>query len=327
MWEIIDKRCVYNDPNPPPQGWNIWGQRTGQAGPGDNVVAIITRVIADYKQVIQRNGRFMENGPRRMEFIEARRNSRWPIPEINTDEERMLWEVARGENFVEDVLETKAVERRVAMPAFKHDYDTVEEARRRLLQTIVMIQGIPYLVEDVRQNMRHGIYLTLDPTTGDKKKVPLNKIHDLRSPPPGYLSFKDDELFGTFWFARKPARVTMQGLPMRERGGTGYVKAVGNERGFQPWPRAGILIKGLLNKDNMKFQPAMGEFMVSGLIKNIRLNGNVACYAEGNAAFVEYKGRKLGKLQGNRVSLEDETDRNVPWIEKDLNSANIEVER
>lgn len=331
MWDIVDKRCVWNSPEPAPRGWTIWGQLIPGV-PEDRAAAqTMARVIMDYKQVVRRNGRYAENALRRTEYIEARRNSRWPIPELDTTHERMEWEVERGEDFQEDTMEDGPVtDRRVRMPAFKHDYDNIDEARRRLHGSIITVKGIPYLVEDVRQNMRYGIYLTLDPATdgNERKRISLSKIEDLRSPAPGYLSFKTDDIFGTYWFARKPARVTIQGLPMRERGGAGFLKPVGSEgENLQPLPRAGLMLKALRNKENLRFQTEMGDFMVRGLIKNIRLNPNVACYSKGKEAFVEYKGRTLGTIRRNGVILEDEIDRNVPWIEKDLNSANIQIER
>jgi hypothetical protein len=215
MWTVIDKRVVWNSAEPPPVGWNIWGQVV-DARARNEVREIIRQEGIRYLEIVARNGRFMENVPARVEFLNARHTRRWPVPAIDDTEALLMFETARGDNFEEaEIEEAPVMERRVPMPAFKHPYDGIEEARRRLGNSIIILKGIPYYVSDVRQSVNTEYIVHSIRLMGLRRlKVPFTKIDDLRSPPPGYLSFQDDEVYGTYWFARLPARITVQGLPI-----------------------------------------------------------------------------------------------------------------
>lgn len=139
-------------------------------------------------------------------------------------------------------------DRRIFLPDFKHNYEGIDEIQRRLNNSLIQINGEPFVVRDVRGHTKDDFILYVSRDGRDGETIPFTKVTDLRSCQPGYVTFAEEELTGSFWFARIPARLTIQGITARNS----YLKHIGSERKAQI-PSLYKLLKVIKNRGIIKW--------------------------------------------------------------------------
>lgn len=234
-------------------------------------------------------------------------------------------------NEVRKAKKTELPEGKLAskMPPFKLNYSNWEEVSHRLRNSMIVVKGLPYVVEHV-EPARTGealLYLTDGET---RHVVPITEITSVRSLPPMYVNCVGDSGTTAYWFCRVPSTPQggreqqhhgdyMQGMTTRNT----MVKAPGKQMSYHGTPSLWPIIRGLKNKEDVHWDSKIEELMVKRIIPNIRLSDTVAVYLN-KSVQAEYKGRTLGMIKDDRVQLSEE-DRDTPWIYSDLQSVGLRV--
>lgn len=214
-------------------------------------------------------------------------------------------EVVRGMKKLRDVL-----------TPFKPPYDSIDEVRRWLLNTIIQVHGVPFYVAQVTPKGGDPLLVLSDENHKISKVRFSDPGVDLRSPPPGYVN--GDQ---TYYFFRKPERIYHQGLT---KGAANFKKVGGQQIGRQEML---TIVDWLRKRENAKWEPSLQKLLQKGIIRSARLSDNFAVYMDKGRPMMEFTGRELGDITDNdRVHLGD-SDFRVPWISEELLELGFEPAR
>jgi hypothetical protein len=211
-------------------------------------------------------------------------------------------------------LEEKLIDRPRLQP-FKIKYDTLEEVRMRFNKTVLLIKGHPFSVSDQR-SVKGRLYLLLENPDGEKKYIAVEDVPDFRPAPSVYVQCQTDAGF----LVRSPARVNQQGMTHQSV----HIKRVG---GRDRIPVRTEQIRDCLMSYGkvLKWDDKYAQLIDAKIISSMRLSDRVAVYQKGKDVVAEYKGRRLGKMDGHGVRLYDEDDSIQPWLKRDLSKVELEV--
>lgn len=204
---------------------------------------------------------------------------------------------------------------RSKLPPFKLLYSNIEEAQLRLNESIVMVRGRPFYVTDTVREKRDFMLYVKD-TRNKTFKIPYSHPDlDMRSPPPGYIHSGPVVSF----LVRKPERIYKQGLTSQ----TAQHKPVGTDR-WKHFNSISDILRGIEGRTNRKWDGSIAKHVQEGLIHSLYLSEHIGVGRKAalEKTFVEYKGRTLGELQEDTVSL-DPDDFDVSWIKNDLREVGI----
>lgn len=204
---------------------------------------------------------------------------------------------------------------RVKLPPFKLNYETIDEARRRLHQTVILIKGNPFYVDDVGQKDGKFKLKLLEATDGVHVQIKLEDVPDLRSAAPVYLTTP----LGIRFLERFPERVYQQGLNQRNTRFRHIATEQTNRFDITMFCRA---VKS--KKDRVWSKP-MADFFDDGTLSEIRLTDRVAVFHRGTDNHACYRGRRLGKIVEDEVLLLDEDDSIQPWVIADAKKAGLKL--
>lgn len=214
-----------------------------------------------------------------------------------------------------DALEAKPLRRRELTP-FKINYETYQEIKLRLMNTVISIKGHAFLVQKIKQPTPGKFLLALQDHAGNIVSVKYDDIQDLRSIPPMYVVTG-----GTGWLRRHPGRVYQQGITRQNTtlwdvAGKGVVGNIDVNK----------LIRNLGTRDNRKWDATMYSLVKQGELPVIRLSDDVAVKREeDNKILACYRGRVLGEIRDNDVLVMDEDDLLQGWIERATTEVGLEL--
>lgn len=200
------------------------------------------------------------------------------------------------------------------LPPFKILYDTVEEARLRLTQTILMLKGRPFLV-DLAGGSNDKILLVVSDSAGKKHKILLNDIPDFRACPPRYITYDSH----AYYLCRIPARVSQQGMTSNNT----YAKMVGTAN-LGPVNRHSLL-KSLEDKKVLPWNETVDGLLRDGHVRDLRLSTEVSVYRNKAKLFVEYRGRDVGPLKEDTVTPDFSDDGHCRWITRAMTDVSLKV--
>jgi hypothetical protein len=203
--------------------------------------------------------------------------------------------------------------RKYPLQPFKIEYQTYQEIRLRLYNTVIGVKGNPFWVTQIA-NTPQGWKLAL--WDGDKVyQVMYKDLQDLRSFPPMYINTGH-----TGWLCRHPGRVYQQGL---NRHNTTLRNIEGNS-GLMNFDPSGF-ISGFRRRTNRQWKKEFHELMEGGEMNNIRLSDEIAVTVKKDNVLACYKGRALGHIQGSEITVLDEDDLLQEWIEKSARQVGLEL--
>lgn len=216
----------------------------------------------------------------------------------------------------------------ISMPDFKLNYTSAEEITRRLLGSVIVVNGSPYYVTEIQGEQ--DFILALQNGDGVTKAFPFAKVSSLRSCPPGYVNFNEGNYHGAYWLYRRPSSpadrhgdysqgVTQRNSFLRRTGAKGH-------NNHHNLPNLTHVVRALSNRSVLPWQNIMGDLLAKGVLGPTRLNNQVAVYYDDKNVNVEYKNRFLGVLNDKTVTLSDE-DIETPWIIRELKSVGLQPQQ
>lgn len=226
----------------------------------------------------------------------------WPGVQVWTQDELNL-----------DALPTQSL-RKYKLQPFKINYETYQEIKLRLYNTVISVKGNPFWVKAVGQDGVGKFKLLL--TDVDKQyQVKYDDLNDLRTIPPMYVTSSS-----TGWLARHPGRVYQQGMN-RNNTSIRSPDCEAMVASFDPVS----FINGFKKRQNREWSPVFANLLSTGELANIRLSDDVAIQHKRNKVIACYRGRALGEVVENEVNLFDEDDALQQWIETAARKVNLEL--
>jgi hypothetical protein len=210
----------------------------------------------------------------------------------------------------------ETAKRRLPFPAFKLELNTVDDAGLRLSNTIVYIGPDPVFVTGVALGRDGQMYLLFRAVDGKDYKIAYHdpKV-DLRSPEPQYLVYHHEPVY----LIRNALRQQKQGLDRSNS----MIKPV--NKNPHRWDHAMEVCKGLKEQTNLSWTPQYHDLMVRArAFRSLRLSPNVCFFADDDKVKAEYRGRLLGDVNDNEITLDD-SDKRRPWIAKAVKEIGCEV--
>jgi hypothetical protein len=231
-------------------------------------------------------------------FDEPFHGNPWTYPELNLD-----------------TLPHRPLRRRELAP-FKINYETFQEIKLRLNNTVISIKGHAFLVSKIKQYAPGKFVLALTDSLGKLVSVKYDDLQDLRTIPPMYV------VSGmTGWLRRVPGRVYQQGI---NRQNTFLSDVAG--RGVVANLDCARLVKNLGTRENRVWNETMSGLVKQGELPVIRLSDDIAVKRdEDNSILACYRGRSLGKILDNEVFVMDEDDLLQGWIERATKEVGLEL--
>lgn len=211
-----------------------------------------------------------------------------------------------------DKLETQSL-RKYPLPPFKIEYQTYQEIRLRLYNTVISIKGNPFWVKQISNSPAGWRLAVWDGL--EVYQVLYKDLQDLRSMPPMYINVGHPG-----WLTRHPGRVYQQGM---NRSNTSIRTIEGNSGLLNFDPSA--FIHGFRNRRKQTWSKEIFSLMKHGDLSSIRLSDQVAVTAKKDGVLACYKGRALGRIQDNEVVVLDEDDLLQEWIEKATKDVGLEL--
>lgn len=212
-----------------------------------------------------------------------------------------------------DALETKPL-RKYDLRPFKINYETYQEIKLRLLNTVISIKGHPFLVQKIAQTPQ-GFKLAV--SDGLKTKTVLYKdLTDLRSIPPMYVNGSH----GPGWMCRIPGRVYQQGMNRQNT----VLKAVDGKATLSALD-ATHFVKTFNKRTMRQWSSTLKSLLDVGELPGVRLSDEVAVKSEKGKILACYRGRFLGTVNDNDVIVGDDDDLLQQWIERSVKEVGLEL--
>jgi hypothetical protein len=206
-------------------------------------------------------------------------------------------------------------EKEKKLPRFKPIYENREEAKLRLVGTIITLYDTPCYISDVGTVIdtvtnEQGLGAIVTQPGGRTIQVVFNPHGmDMRSPEPGYVTMDSS----AYYMIRRPARVARQGLSKEN-----VTLKLAGDKNFIGIPRPFTLInlaQALAERDVVRWTPQIYADLLNPMRPNSRrLSNRIAIYnSSKKGPSVEFKGRTLGPLE-NDTALVAELDAEASWI-------------
>lgn len=229
---------------------------------------------------------------------------------------------ARAKRYIDQYPELKPVKRpskrRLEQPTLKPPFSTFHDISLRLQGTFIFIGSDLYKVYDMRDAGDDYVLIVSD-KNGQMHHVFYNKCPeiDLRTPEPQYIQYQRLPVF----LYRTPGRSQKQGICNENSIG----RMAGSGQAIRVTDQPRDLMAGISN-ELLPWSWNYTDLMKRGFLPAMRLSKNIAVYTGKDDILVEYRGRRLGRLQEN-VVLADETDTSRPWIRAAVNEIGCELRR
>lgn len=204
-------------------------------------------------------------------------------------------------------------------------YETNEELRLRLLNTVILVNQKPYEIHGVDYIKKKSFMLYLTDVNRKGKELLVdfkepNSIPDLRPPSPRYVEYN-----GLVWYlVRHPARKVRQGLYPENC----FLRGL-DRKEFDAQQTLVLNTQEIVSA--LSTQPREFNQKTLDLVRDhtqVFVSHKVALSRQKvkDKIMVHYNGRYFGNLDGNEVHPLDETERDIPWIRNDLNAASMVME-
>lgn len=212
-----------------------------------------------------------------------------------------------------DGLEAKPL-RKFALNPFKIEYETYQEIKLRLLNTVIAIKGHPFLVQKIA-HQANGFKLAV--SDGSKTySVMYKDLVDLRSIPPMYVNSPSSP----GWLCRMPGRVYQQGMN-RQNTLLKTIDGKGNIANLD----ANYFVKTFNKRQLRKWDTTLKSLLDAGDLSSVRLSDEVAVKIDKGKILACYRGRFLGKINDNDILVGDEDDLLQQWIERSVKEVGLEL--
>jgi hypothetical protein len=212
-----------------------------------------------------------------------------------------------------DALEAVPL-RKKELPPFKIQYQTFAEIKLRLLNSIISVKGHPFVVGRIRQKAGDFTLYVYDKTSA-YKKVQYSDLTDLRSIPPMYVRHGQ-----VGWLCRWPGRVYQQGITKSNT----LIRTADGKKTLSPI-NTSQLIKQLAERETHVWDSTTDKLMRREDIATIRLSDDIAVMSTQSEITACYRGRPLGTVQENVVTVFDEDDLLQSWIETPARDVGLEL--
>ncbi|HUP80336.1 MAG TPA: hypothetical protein VM260_17405, partial [Pirellula sp.] len=184
-----------------------------------------------------------------------------------------------------DALEAKPLRKHELRP-FKIEYETYQEIKLRLLNTVIAIKGHPFLVQKIAVKP-DGFQLAV--SDGLKTYVvKYSDLVDLRSLPPMYIQTQANQ---PGWLCRMPGRVYQQGINRQNT----IVKSIDSKATVAALD-TNYFVRTFGKRQKRTWDPTIKSLLEWGEIGSVRLSDDVAVKSEKGKILACYKGRFLGKI-------------------------------
>jgi hypothetical protein len=208
------------------------------------------------------------------------------------------------------------VKRRVVQPRFWMGYDTLQDAQRRLLQSLVYIGAYPYWITELAELAPEKYIAAVQDEREKTYYVDLSDPDvDLRSFEPQYVTAER----GCLWLFRYPSRHQKQG-PDSQNMGCQFVGSNAPSRLNVP---VSEIIYNLKNQEPIVWSEAHNKLLSTRAVRQLRLSPQVAVHAAPNGIGLEYRTRLVGEVKDDIVVM-DERDKR-PWIAETLKEVGFNV--
>lgn len=229
-------------------------------------------------------------------------------------------ESARKKKKYSSIEEVKVVvrpsKRRLSQPILKPVYETWHDIEMRLKGTMIFVGSDPFQVMETIPDGKDYTLIVTD-KTGKKGKVPYYACEhiDVRSPEPQYFLYNSQPAF----LRRPPFRQQQQGFSY----GNSSCNYVGQDRTWRADNIPEVMVG--LNTDPFPWNTGYQQIM-KAQVRSLRLSKDIAVYlsAKGKGLVAEYKGRDLGPINENEITV-DEHDYGKPWIRQAVESVSMRL--
>lgn len=180
----------------------------------------------------------------------------------------------------------------------------MSDACRRIYDTIVMVNGLPYLVIGITN--RKGMSLVLQDHVEKTYVITLKNLPDLRSPMPGYIPNEGKAYF----LHRNPTNHNKQGMShensfLIEAGhASDRVAACGEQQA----------LVGLLHRTTK----------ICKVVKPGYISPKLAIFEKRGHPNLEYMGRCIGEFEGDKLMILRDEDKRNPWIAAAIKEVGLE---
>jgi hypothetical protein len=211
----------------------------------------------------------------------------------------IAWDIDRKKNKYKGIPEVTVVikpsKRRLSQPILKPTFETWHDIELRLRNTMIFVGSEPYHVIETVQDGKDYLLFLLD-KNGKKCKVPYYACEhiDLRSPEPQYFIYQSQPAF----LRRTQARSQRQGW-CYENSACNYV---GQTRTWRTENIGDVMVG--LNTDPFPWSSGYSNLM-KAQVRALRLSRDVAVYLDKNGINAEYRGRLLGPVQEDTITVDD----------------------
>jgi hypothetical protein len=208
------------------------------------------------------------------------------------------------------------VKRRISQPRFWMGYDTLQDAQRRLLQSLVYIGAYPYWITDLAELAPEKYIAAVQDEREQMFHVDLSDPDvDLRSFEPQYVTAQN----GCLWLFRYPSRHQKQG-PDTQNMGCQFVGSGSPSRLNVP---VSEIIFNLKNQEPIVWSGAHQKLLATRAVRQLRLSPQVAVLSAPGGIGLEYRTRLVGEVKDDIVVMDDKDKR--PWIAETLKEVGLNV--
>jgi hypothetical protein len=204
--------------------------------------------------------------------------------------------------------------RRLSQPRFKMDYATNHDIGMRLRGTIIFVDDTPWYVRDSKEVVKDDkvdFLLILEDGQSVAHHIWYSDERiDLRNPEPQYLTYDGRAV----WMTRRPWRQQSQGVSYNNT----WLRRVGTTQIYRPDQIHALVGSLCLSNHVLQWSPHFEELLMrSQALSELRLSPTVAFFRNKEDLLAEYKGRPLGRVQGERILI-DSMDYSKKWITRDI---------
>lgn len=212
--------------------------------------------------------------------------------------------------------------RSVPQPVFKQKYFNLQDARLRLLKSLIFVGNEVFVVLEVGRAGKDYILLL-----GDHQqhchtiKLGGCEYVDLRTPEPQYLNVHGRVVY----LCRRPKRQQAQGL----QSGNCFFKDVGKDcKDFNSDTNRNILnikvlLKAFNSQKDISWGPEKLGLLKERVVTGLRLSKYLSTFInDKDEIFAEYRGRTLGEIKHDRIDVAS-PESNFHWIAREAENAGL----
>lgn len=187
-------------------------------------------------------------------------------------------------------------------------YFSMKDACRRMYDTIIVIDGIPYLIVGITR--RDGMSLVLKDASKKTHVISMKNVPDMRAPMPGYINDKTRGMF----LHRSPMSHNKQGMHSENT----FLREAGKDYKNVEGLANVSTLHSLHNSKVQKYSPRLG-------LTSSYLSPKLALFDNGKRSGLEYLGRIVAEYQGDKLVILRDEDKRNPWLAAAMAEVQLEA--